>query len=271
MNLDESYSGPSDNAGSAKRMPVLFVGHGSPMNAIEDNEFSRAWTQIGKTVPRPNGILCISAHWETSGTRVTDGASPRTIHDFYGFPDALFRVQYPAPGSPALARAAAEGIRSTEVAPDDAWGLDHGAWSILCRMYPEADIPVVQLSLDRWRPPAGHYELGKELAALRERGTLIVGSGNIVHNLREVVWEDKAFEWAVEFDSKIEELILSGDHDAIMRYESLGPSARLAVPTNEHFLPLLYILAMQEEGEGVSFFAEKVTLGSMSMRSLRIG
>jgi 4,5-DOPA dioxygenase extradiol len=254
-----------------KPMPVLFVGHGSPMNAIEDNEFSRAWGEVAKTLPRPKAILCISAHWETEGTQVTAMERPQTIHDFYGFPDQLFAKEYPAPGAPDLARLAQATMKKTRVALDFEWGLDHGTWSVLCRMFPRADIPVIQLSLDRTQAPASHYELGRELKMLRQKGVLIVGSGNMVHNLHEIVWQDTAFDWALEFDAKMKDSILSGNHDTIVRYEKLGPAARLAVPTNEHFLPLLYILALQNKREAITFFADKVTLGSMSMRSVKMG
>ncbi len=251
-------------------MPALFIGHGSPMNAIEDNEFAQGWANVAQSFPRPKAILCISAHWQTVGAQVTAMSQPKTIHDFYGFPQALFAVNYPAPGSPELAQLIQQTVRSTSVESDQQWGLDHGAWSVLCRMFPAADIPVVQLSLDQNKPPEFHYELGKELRALRRRGVLIVGSGNIVHNLRMLRWADEAYEWAVEFDEQIKQAILAGDHDTIINYERLGEMARLAVPTDEHFLPLLYVLACQEH-EPVRFFAEKVTLGAISMRSLRVG
>ena len=252
-------------------MPVLFVGHGSPTNAIEENEFSRAWAAEGKSLPRPRAALCVSAHWETNGTQVTATEQPGTIHDFYGFPRPLYEVSYPVPGAPELARLVRESVRGAKVRFDLDRGLDHGAWSVLRRMFPEADIPVVQLSLDRAKAPAFHYELGKELAGLRREGVLIVGSGNIVHNLGVIVWEDTAYDWAVEFDETVKRLILSGDHDAIVQYPDLGRGARLSVPTNEHFLPLLYVLALQEKGDGIRFFSDRVTLGSISMRSLRIG
>lgn len=256
---------------SDTKLPVLFVGHGSPANAVEDNEFSRAWTDAANSIPRPGAVLCVSAHWETKGTQVTASERPGTIHDFYGFPRPLYEVSYPAPGAPELARRVSETVRGAKVRLDPDRGLDHGAWSVLRRMFPGADIPVVQLSLDREKPPAFHYELGKELAVLRREGVLIVGSGNIVHNLGKIVREDKAYDWAVEFDETVKRLILSQEHDAIVEYPDLGRAARLSVPTNEHFLPLLYVLGLQEKGEEIRYFAEKVTLGSISMRSLRIG
>ncbi len=252
-------------------MPVLFIGHGSPMNAIEDTEFSRAWAEVGRLLPKPKAILCVSAHWETSGTCVTAMEQTKTIHDFYGFPPALFEKRYPAPGSPELARMTQDTLHESGVRLDSEWGLDHGAWAVLCQMYPQADVPVVQLSLDEKKPPAAHYELGRELRALRKKGVLLIGSGNIVHNLRELAWEDTAFDWALEFDSKIRDLILSGDHKAIVDYTKLGRSARLAVPTLDHYLPLLYVLGAQAKEDNVGFFADKVTLGSMSMRSVRLG
>jgi len=258
-------------AGGGTRMPDLFVGHGSPTNAIENNEFSRAWADAARSVPRPRAILCISAHWETAGTRVTAMKAPKTIHDFYGFPQSLYDMRYPAPGSPDLAQLIRESIHTTDVRLDQDWGLDHGTWSVLCRMFPAADIPVVQLSLDRTREPAFHYELGRELQGLCSQGILILGSGNIVHNLGRIVWQDQAYDWALEFDEAIRRLILAGDHEAIVHYDRLGQAARLSVPTNEHFLPLLYILALQGQEDAIGFFTEKVTLGSISMRSLRIG
>lgn len=257
--------------GQPPRMPVLFAGHGSPMNAIEDNDFSHAWAAVGAAVPRPRAILCVSAHWETDGTQVTAMPKPRTIHDFRGFPDELNRKQYPAPGSPDFAQAARETIRSTPVKADMSWGLDHGAWSVLCRMFPGADVPVFQLSLDRGLSPQRHYEVGRELAPLRERGVLIVGSGNMVHNLGLMEWTDKPFDWAAEFDGKMKKLILARDHEALIRYDRLGPEARLAVPTNEHYLPMLYAVALQGKDEALSFFTERVTLGSISMRGFKIG
>jgi 4,5-DOPA dioxygenase extradiol len=257
-----------------KLMPVLFVGHGNPMNAIEETSFVAAWREAAALIPRPAAILCISAHWETEGTFVTSMAHPKTIHDFYGFPEELYRVQYPAPGSPELAGRVRELVRSAEVRLDDgySWGLDHGTWAVLCRMYPEADIPVVQLSLNRGLIPGAHYELAAELLPLRREGVLVVGSGNLVHNLRLLDWDAKGpYPWAAEFDSMATDLILAGKHDALVDYRSLGEPARLSIPTNEHYLPLLYALALQQPGEELSFFAEGLVFGSISMRSLRIG
>ncbi len=256
---------------TTKRMPVLFVGHGNPMNAIEDNEFSLAWSEMAKTLPKPKAILCVSAHWETSGTKITAMEKPKTIHDFYGFPRELFEVDYPAVGSPDLAQAVRKAITVTEVKPDLEWGLDHGTWSVLRRMFPMADVPVVQLSLDRTKPFEHHYQLGSQLKELREEDVLIMGSGNLVHNLRTVVFEDVAFDWALEYDQKVRGWILNDDHEPIIHYEKQGQSAILSVNSGEHYLPLLYTLGLKEAGEPVSFFADKVWGGSISMRSVRIG
>jgi 4,5-DOPA dioxygenase extradiol len=252
-------------------MPVLFVGHGTPMNAIEDTEFSRAWDRIARALSRPKAILCVSAHWETDGTRVTATPKPKTIHDFTGFPSELNAKKYPAPGAPDLAKTVIKTITGTAVAADLDWGLDHGAWAVLCRMFPDADVPVLQLSLDRTLAPRGHYALGRELAPLRDQGVLIVGSGNMVHNLPLMEWTDSAFDWAIEADAKMKELILSRDSETLVRYESLGRAVKLAIPTNEHYLPMLYALALWGDNEPLSFFAEKVVLGSVSMRGFRVG
>lgn len=260
----------TDWADLGYEMPALFIGHGNPMNAIEDNKFSQSWSRIARSLPRPKAVLCISAHWETIDTRVTAMKSPRTIHDFAGFPKPLFDVEYPAPGNPGLARLIYK-ILDARVSLDYNWGLDHGAWSVLCRMYPEADIPVVQISLGRTTIPALHYELGKALQVLRSKGVLIVGSGNIVHNLGAIVWKDVAYDWAVAFDEQIKRLILAGDHEAIVHFDRMGDSALLSVPTPEHFLPLLYILAQLQPADTIRFFTEEVTLGAISMRSLIIG
>lgn len=248
-------------------MPALFVGHGNPMNAIQDNSFSRTWTELGRTLPRPRGIVCISAHWETDGTAVTSSQQPETIHDFSGFPAELNHVQYPAPGSPALARKVMDSTRLARIHHDRSWGLDHGAWSVLCRMYPRADIPVVQLSIDAGAPPYFHYELGRELAPLRREGVMILGSGNMVHNLRVMAWQDQGFDWAVECDQAMAGLIQANDHQALIDYESI-PHARQAIPTEEHYLPLLYVLGAMRPADSVTFFNDQVTLGSISMRGV---
>jgi 4,5-DOPA dioxygenase extradiol len=256
---------------TASLMPVLFIGHGSPMNAIEDNDFSRSWSEVGRLLPRPKAVLCVSAHWETKGTQVTAMEMPKTIYDFYGFPPELYAVQYPAAGSPELARRIQELVKPLEVIQDLDWGLDHGAWSVLCRLFPQADVPVIQLSLDRGFSPQAHYDLGRRLGVLRDEGILIVGSGNVVHNLGRITWEDTAFEWAVEFDDQVKRWILEGNHGALIGYQSHGPAAALAINSAEHYKPLLYALGAIRPGESVHFFAEKVTLGSISMRSFRVG
>lgn len=249
------------------RMPALFVGHGNPMNAIEDNEFSRGWAAQGQLLPTPKAILCVSAHWLTKGTRVAAIDKPETIHDFGGFPQSLFDVQYPAPGAPDLAKTTSELITTTKVELDHEWGLDHGCWSVLNKMYPAANIPVYQLSIDYYQTPEYHYALAAQLKALRKRGVLIMGSGNIVHNLRLFTWTDTAFDWAVEFDTKIKGFIEKGDHQSVIKYKDLGQSALLSVPTNDHYLPLLYTLGVMESTETIRFFNEKTTAGSISMRS----
>ena len=256
---------------TGNRMPALFVGHGSPLNAIEDNEYAQAWREMGKALPPPKAILCVSAHWETDGTRVTAMPTPKTIHDFYGFPQPLFDVRYPAPGAPAVAESLSRLDTSPSIGLDHEWGLDHGAWSVLCRMFPDADVPVAQLSLNRGMSPQDHYALAKQLAPLRRKGVLVIGSGNIVHNLRRVVWSDEAYDWAVEFDERVAHAIKDERHDDLIHVPRLGDMASLAVPTHEHFLPLLYVLALQDHDDAVSFFAEGVTLGAISMRSVRIG
>ncbi len=255
-------------------MPALFIGHGSPLNAIEESVYTSAWREAAASVPHPKAILCISAHWETEGIFVTSMTNPKTIHDFYGFPDALYQVQYQAPGSPELAERVRSLVSSADVRLDDgySWGLDHGAWSVLRRMYPEANTPVVQLSLDRTRNPRFHYGLGAELAALRREGVLIVGSGNIVHNLRLLQWDaGEPYPWAVQFDALAAELMLAGEHNRLIDYPAMEELARLSIPSNEHYLPLLYILGLQQTGEPVTFFGEGLTHGSISMRSARIG
>lgn len=259
----------------ADKMPVLFIGHGSPMNAIEDNEFVHEWRVIGKSLPRPNAILCISAHWETRGTFVTAMVKPITIHDFGGFPRTLFNVQYPAPGSPELAKETKHIIKSTEVGLDEKWGLDHGSWSVIKHLYPEADVPVVQLSLDYSQTPQYHYDLAKELASLRNKGVLIIGSGNIVHNLGMVVWDklntdDYSFDWAQEAREKMKNYIVDGDHQSLINYKSQGREFKLSIPTPEHFLPLLYALALKDQSEKVSFFNDKIIAGSLAMTSVKI-
>jgi 4,5-DOPA dioxygenase extradiol len=254
-----------------ERMPLLFVGHGSPMNAIEDNEFSRSWIAMGKALPPPKAILCVSAHWESSGSQITAMEKPRTIYDFYGFPPELYAKTYPAPGSPDLARRILDLSGADGITPDLTWGLDHGTWSVLARLFPHADVPVVQLSLDVDKNAQAHYDLGRQLRPLRDEGILIVGSGNIVHNLRMVVFEDTAYDWAVAFDGKVKQWILDEHHEPIVQYHKQGREAALAINSAEHYKPLLYVLGAKEPGEPINFFAEKVWGGSVSMRSVRIG
>jgi 4,5-DOPA dioxygenase extradiol len=253
--------------------PVLFVGHGSPMNAIEQNEFTNGWQNVSRNLPKPAAILCISAHWETKGTFVTAMEKPSTIHDFGGFPQQLFDVQYPAPGSPELAAETQNLIEKTAVGLDNSWGLDHGAWSVIKHFFPEADVPVIQLSLDYRQDAQYHYDLGKQLAALRNKGILIVGSGNMVHNLRMIDWQkpDAGYDWALEANSKFKQLISSDDHKQLINYQNLGREIELSVPSPDHYLPLLYTLALKTDKEEVSFFNDKSVMGSISMTSVKIG
>ena len=260
---------------STDSMPVLFLGHGSPMNAIEENEFVRGFRSVGKSLPRPRAILVISAHWQTHGTFVTAMENPRTIYDFSGFPPALYHVKYPAPGSPDLARDTKNLIQKTDVGLDEKWGLDHGAWSVVKHLYPDADIPVVEMSLDYNKPPQYHYELAKELSTLREKGVLIIGSGNMVHNLRLVAWdkfaaENYCYDWALEASDKMRKYILSGDHKPLINYASQGRAFDLAIPTSDHYLPLLYALALKEESDDVTLFNDKAIAGSLTMTSVKI-
>lgn len=258
-----------------EQMPVLFLGHGTPMNAIGENEFAIAWRRIGKLLPKPAAILCISAHWETRGTFVTAMERPETIHDFGGFPKELYAVNYPAPGDPELALKTKELITNYEVGLDQKWGLDHGCWSVVRQMYPAADVPVVQLSLDYTQGSHDHYELAKELALLRQKGVLIIGSGNIVHNLRMVDYEklddsEYGYDWAIEANEKMKSFILSDDHQSLIDYTSQGKAFHLSVPTPEHFLPLLYVLALKGGKDKVSLFNDKIVAGSLSMTSVLI-
>jgi 4,5-DOPA dioxygenase extradiol len=258
------------NGSNSDRMPVLFVGHGNPMNAITDNIYSRSWADIGKQLPLPKAVLCISAHWLTHGTAVNVSQHPVTIHDFGGFPDELFKVQYPAPGSPEYARLAAKEIKSTKVIEDSEWGLDHGAWSVLKNMYPEAKVPIFQMSIDYGKSPEYHFNLGKELSQLRNKGVLIISSGNIVHNLGQVSWNDpaKKYDWAVEFDTLVKKQIEENDPEPLINYSKLGKVAQLAHPTNDHYLPLMYTLGLRHSKDELSFFNNTFDMGSISMRSL---
>ena len=251
-------------------MPALFVGHGNPMNAIEDNVYHRNWQAMGKKLPRPKAILSVSAHWLTKGTKVTAADHPRTIHDFGGFPKRLFDQQYPAPGAPELAKTTASLIDYTHVDTDLTWGLDHGTWSVLLPMFPMADIPVYQLSIDYDQPTTYHYEIGKQLAMLRTRGVLIIGSGNLVHNLQMVDWEGtgKSYDWAVEFDTRFGQWLEKGDHKSMLSYQQLlGATATMAHPTYDHLLPLYYIIGLQQKNDKLSFFNNHMDMGSISMRS----
>lgn len=259
---------------STEKMPVLFLGHGSPMNAIEENEFVKGFRKVGQEIQKPNAILCISAHWETRGTMVTAMQNPPTIHDFGGFPRELFEVQYPAPGSPALAKETKALIKSTEVGLDDKWGLDHGAWSVIKHLYPKANIPVIQMSLDYYQGPQYHYELAKQIKSLREKGVLIVGSGNLVHNLRMVDWkrlnDTYAYDWAEEANAKMKKFIKEGDHKSLINYAQQGKPFQLAIPSPEHYLPLLYTLALKDEKDSIEFFNDKPVAGALTMTSVRI-
>lgn len=259
---------------NTKKMPVLFLGHGSPMNAIEENEFVASFRQLGKDLVKPNAILCISAHWETNGTFVTAMQNPPTIHDFGGFPQALFDVQYPAPGSPELAKETKDTIKITDIGLDDTWGLDHGAWSVIKHLYPNADIPVVQMSIDYTKPPQHHYELAKELVKLRQKGVLIIGSGNMIHNLKLVAWNklntQYAFDWAIEANETMKHYILDDNHKSLIDFKNQGKAFNLAIPTPEHFLPLIYTLALKEKNDAVSIFNDKPIGGSLTMTSIKI-
>jgi len=248
------------------RMPVIFVGHGSPMNAIEDNEYSRTWKGIAETLPKPEVILSISAHWFTKGTRIMNEKAPKTIYDMYGFPKELYEIIYDAPGSPETARIARELI-SKETVYDNSWGIDHGTWSVLVHMYPERDIPVFQISIDAYAPPEEHYQIGKDLKSLREKGVLIFCTGNIVHNLRLVDWHmgSKGFDWAYEFDEFIYENIIHKAYHNILRYKEMSEAAKYAVPIPDHFYPLLYALGAVDNGDKVSVFNKSCELGSLTM------
>ena len=273
-NLSELKNLTADLPLQEELMPVFFIGHGSPMNGIEDNEFSQKWGEIGRTVPVPKAVLVVSAHWFTRGTAITAMNFPKTIHDFGGFPQALFDTQYPAPGSPELAEETSKLITSTAVELDHDWGLDHGAWTILTHMFPEANIPVLQLSIDYTKDPKAHYELARELYQLRRKGVLIMGSGNMVHNLRMLNWQmidGGGYDWALEMNDQFKTLILNNEHQPLINYQSLGKAASMAIPTPEHYLPLLYTLGLKNDKEEVSLFNDKAIGGSLTMTSVRIG
>lgn len=256
------------------RMPVIFFGHGNPMNALASNPYTEGWRRIGRTIPRPKAILCVSAHWYPPATLVTAVERPRTIHDFGGFPRELFAVQYPAPGDLDLCRRVQKVLAPESVGLDDLWGLDHGTWSVLVHVFPDADVPVVQLSLDETKPASLHYELGSRLAPLRDEGVLIIGSGNLVHNLHAYGWGrhvPEPFDWAVRFETAAREWMLSGDHMPLVEYEKLGRDAMLSAPTPDHYLPLLYVLGARREGDAVTFPVEGVDGGSVSMLTVQLG
>lgn len=275
MNLNDLES-ITQQFNNTETMPVLFLGHGSPMNAIEENQFVQGFRNISREIPKPNAILCISAHWFTNGTFVTAMLNPKTIHDFYGFPKELFEVNYPAPGSPELARETAELLLPEIVEEDHSWGLDHGAWSVIKHLYPNAEIPVIQLSIDYSKPPQYHFDLAKKLQKLREKGILIIGSGNIVHNLRMIDWKNintvgAGWDWAVEAREKTNNWLLDGNFQNLIDYQRQGVALQTAVPSPDHYLPLIYSLGLKEKSENLSLFNDELIGGSLSMTSVRIG
>ena len=275
MNLNDLES-ITQQFNNTEKMPVLFLGHGSPMNAIEENQFVQGFRNISREIPKPNAILCISAHWFTNGTFVTAMLNPKTIHDFYGFPKELFEVNYPAPGSPELARETAELLFPEIVEEDHSWGLDHGAWSVIKHLYPNAEIPVIQLSIDYSKPPQYHFDLAKKLQKLREKGILIIGSGNIVHNLRMIDWKNintvgAGWDWAVEAREKTNNWLLDGNFQNLIDYQRQGVALQTAVPSPDHYLPLIYSLGLKEKSENLSLFNDELIGGSLSMTSVRIG
>jgi 4,5-DOPA dioxygenase extradiol len=257
-------------------MPVLFVGHGSPMNGIEDNAFSKGWAKIAKDIPTPAAVLVVSAHWFTKGTQITAMDFPKTIHDFEGFPEALYQVQYPAPGNAVLAKETASLIHTAQVELDHEWGLDHGTWTVVRHMYPHANIPVLQLSIDYTKHPQFHYKLAKEIYQLRKKGVLIMGSGNMVHNLRMVAWDklnepEYGYDWAHHMNQQFKDFILNEEHEKLIHYEQLGREAQLAIPTPEHYLPLIYTLGLKSKNEKIHFFNDKAVGGSLTMTSVQFG
>jgi len=254
-------------------LPAIFFGHGNPMNALSHNTYTEAWRLIGETTDKPRAILSISAHWYVSETGVTISSAPRTIHDFGGFPRELYEVRYPAPGDPDLARRVQKMLAPIRVTLDDSWGLDHGTWSVLKHVYPVADVPIVQLSIDESRPPSFHFEIGRKLAELRSEGVLIVGSGNLVHNLESYAWGrhvQEPFDWALRFEDEAKNLLLAGEHKPLVDYETLGPDALLSIPTPDHYLPLLYVIGARQHGDAVTFPVEGIDGGSISMLSVQL-
>lgn len=275
MNLNDLQN-ISDLFSNTEKMPVLFLGHGSPMNAIEENQFVQGFRKAAAEIPKPNAILCISAHWFTQGTKVTAMSMPGTIHDFGGFPQALFDVQYPAPGSPELAHETASLLSPVMVEEDHSWGLDHGAWSVIKHMYPNADIPVIQMSIDYTKPAQYHFELAKKLNTLREKGILIIGSGNIIHNLRLLDWRNintvgAGWDWAVEAREKTNNWLMDGNFNNIIQYQDQGIALQYAVPSPDHYLPLIYTLGLKSRTDDLSLFNDELIGGSLSMTSVRIG
>jgi 4,5-DOPA dioxygenase extradiol len=255
-------------------MPAIFFGHGNPMNAVRNNNYTEGWRRIGKQMPRPKAILSISAHWFVPETGVTISTAPRTIHDFGGFPRELYQVQYPAPGDPELARRVKTLLEPLQVNLDNSWGLDHGTWAVLRHVYPAADVPVVQLSIDETQPSSFHFEIGRRLAPLRDEGILIVGSGNLVHNLHTYAWgrhEPDPYDWAIRFENEAKEMMLAGEYKPLIHYETLGPEAGLSIPTPDHYLPLLYVIATRQHVEVITFPIEGVDGGSISMLSVQVG
>jgi 4,5-DOPA dioxygenase extradiol len=276
MALNPLYNWSKDWKETDIKMPVLFIGHGSPMNGIEDNVFSKTWTKLGAEIPKPKAVLVVSAHWLTNGTHITAMEYPKTIHDFGGFPQALFEVQYPAPGSPILALETSKLIKSTSIGLDHDWGLDHGTWTVVRHMYPNADIPVLQLSIDYSKPPQYHYDLARELVSLRRKGVLIIGSGNMVHNLGMVAWDklkvpEYGYDWAQEMNRVFKDKITVGDVQSLIQYERLGSAAKLAIPTPDHYYPLLYTLGLRDKSDAIQFFNDKAIGGSLTMTSVKIG
>jgi 4,5-DOPA dioxygenase extradiol len=256
------------------RMPVIFFGHGNPLNVLLDNDFTRNWAAIGRRLPKPKAVLSVSAHWYLPGTMVTAMPAPRTIHDFGGFPRELYEVEYPAPGDPALARRVQSLLGDIPAELDGDWGLDHGTWSVLHHVFPKADVPVIQLSLDESRPPAFHYDVGKRLAPLREEGVLIIGSGNLVHNLHAYAWGERPvepYDWGVRFERRVRDLLAAGDDRQLISYTKMGSDALLSAPTPDHYLPLLYVIALRETGDAIQFPVEGFDGGSISMLTIQIG
>jgi len=258
----------------AETLPAIFFGHGNPMNALMDNSYTEGWRRIGDRTPRPKAILSISAHWYVPGTGVTISTAPRTIHDFGGFPRELYQVQYPAPGDPDLARRVQKLLAPLPVQLDDSWGLDHGIWSVIRHVYPEADVPVVQLSIDETQPPSFHFEIGRKLAVLRDEGILVAGSGNLVHNLHSYAWGrhmPDPYDWAVRFEEQARQMMVAGDVKPLIDYERLGRDAMLSIPTPDHYLPLLYVLGARQQGEPITFPIEGIDGGSISMLAAQVG